>query len=134
MKAYLCFWAIIGLTACSEATKKTQLENNVRNYFLSLRRADSTATMSYVHPEKRGEFMNRVARLDHFRVSLAEVETIFPNENLTKAVVSARLEFFSPEQMGLHSIKRSFNWIFHPEAKTWLLDEKEPFGSPLQKP
>lgn len=120
------------LLSCSSATKKSQLEDNVRNYFLSLRRSDSPAAISFVHPNKKEEFLEKALRLDSIHISLTEVDTIFPNEDLSRAIVSARLEFFSPDQMGLHSVKRKFIWVFHPEAKTWLLDETGPFGSPFQ--
>lgn len=120
------------LFSCA-ANRKAQLEENVRNYFLALRHSDSGAVLSYVHPEKQQAFYEASLELENMHISHIRVEAIFPDDELQSALVSAEVEFYSPDASLLQNVKRQFSWKFHPEAKNWLLDEGNPLGSNLIK-
>lgn len=120
------------LFSCQGATKKGKLEEAVRSYLVSLERRDSNRVIAYVSPERQTTFFKNIDQIDAFHVARAEVQRIYPDKELMKALVTVDLEFFSPTSMEVIAQKRYFSWMYDKKREDWFVEEGHPFGS--QKP
>jgi len=119
--------AVLLLSGCA-ANKRAQLEDEINNYILALKRDDKMAALSFVQAENKKEFFSKSQKLDKIQISNIKIEGIFPNENLDEALVTLSLEYFRPTSMNLSTSKRLYTWNYNKEAKAWLLKGSQPFG------
>lgn len=125
----LGIFGLLFLVACQGATKKGKLEDAVQSYLVSLERRDSNRVIAYVSPKKQTDFFKNIEQIEAFHVAKAEVQRIYPDQDLEKALVTVNLEFFSPTSMEVIAQKRYFSWHYDDDRDDWFVEEGHPFGS-----
>lgn len=88
--------------------------------------------MAFVARDKQENFYQELQKLNRYRITQLEIQSIYPDEEEDAAFVSVLIEFFSPSQAGVHSYNRTYRWSYDEEQKAWLVDEESPLGQTNQ--
>lgn len=129
LRSFITLLLLIGfvLSACG-AKRQAKLEDSVKDYFNAVRRKDNNAALSFVRSDKRNRFFEEIQAIEPLAISNLKVDTIFPDEDLNEAVVTALVEYYSPQSAVLSRSRRIYKWSFDSETEAWFLEEENPLG------
>jgi len=128
MRAFVFLSSMILLSSCQSANRAALLDESVRSYTTALRRQDNEMALQYVMPEIRSDFFEGLRLLDRYSLSDIRVTYVSPAEDLSGAVVTLAIEYFSPTGMELYQVQRFLKWQYHQDLKRWFLTETHPLG------
>lgn len=120
---------VSGLSSCASTNRKAELEENMQGFVRALKRNDQMALLAFVSPKQQKEFYSNSKALDGMTIAEANIQTVFPSEDLLTAEMFLYLEIFTSGQMSVARHERQYLWKYDESIKAWFLSEKSPFGA-----
>jgi len=136
----LLVFVFVGV-ACDMATPPTSvsLEDAGGKFLERLRWRDYQGAASYMAPELRQDFLDRMSLLKDLKVVDTRLEAIELGEGATNALTRGTVEYYLLPSITVQTLTLEQEWIYEPGSHTqpgfWLITTPFPFipGSPMTK-